>query len=308
MVPGPRLSLFPSSASWSNSAANCIPRGLSLGLSLDYHSCYHNISAEPRKFPEMSRIATLTTTTVTTTTAPPPRASGTVILQAPPIHVQWDSNVIDNENMGKRKSKRESVADSGLPRPPLRPFVHLSPCLRLSPCASSPLAGCCIYHKPKKWDESSSDSSDDDEDDEDDEDKSSGGGGLPFPVPGDALGKTGGEVNHSGDASAPDGSVAGTGAPAATASRRKAKPRKRRKGAGKSSKARAEGESGEAAEADVAAAPAAFQMELDPENCDHCAYLARLIDLKRQEEAAGAAAAAAGTGAPANSASPAGTA
>ncbi len=41
--------------------------------------------------------------------------------------VRWATNVVDNEDMGKHKSK----------------------------C-------CCIYHKPKKWDESDSDESDED--------------------------------------------------------------------------------------------------------------------------------------------------
>ncbi|KAI5784674.1 phosphatase inhibitor-domain-containing protein [Geopyxis carbonaria] len=69
---------------------------------------------------------------------------GTLRLRGGPVEdrrVRWDSDVIDNEGMGKKKSKV-----------------------------------CCIYHRPRAYDESSSEDDDSDSDDSDDGGKCSGHG------------------------------------------------------------------------------------------------------------------------------------
>ncbi|KAJ3086353.1 Type 1 phosphatases regulator ypi1 [Quaeritorhiza haematococci] len=82
--------------------------------------------------------STTTTTAVITQTTPqqPETGTGTLRLQGSIVstserRVQWDENVVDNEGMGKKSSKI-----------------------------------CCIYHKPRSFDESSSSESSSDEDDD----------------------------------------------------------------------------------------------------------------------------------------------
>ncbi|KAF1760755.1 hypothetical protein GCK72_009005 [Caenorhabditis remanei] len=76
---------------------------------------------------------TASSTTTTTVTVPPPQEENLVLhLSAPQPstserrHVVWATETVDNEGMGKKKSK----------------------------C-------CCIYKKPKNWQDSSSDSDSD---------------------------------------------------------------------------------------------------------------------------------------------------
>jgi protein phosphatase 1 regulatory subunit 11 len=64
--------------------------------------------------------------------------------------VKWDDEVVDNEGMGKKKSKST-----------------FQTCFLLLAYADSFLrAVCCIYHKPKQFDESSDESSSDEDDDD----------------------------------------------------------------------------------------------------------------------------------------------
>jgi hypothetical protein len=48
----------------------------------------------------MSRTITLTTTQVQP-------SGGGIVLRGPAAHVQWETTVVDNENMGKKSSKSE---------------------------------------------------------------------------------------------------------------------------------------------------------------------------------------------------------
>jgi len=48
----------------------------------------------------MSRTITLTTTQVQP-------SGGSIVLRGPAAHVQWETTVVDNENMGKKSSKSE---------------------------------------------------------------------------------------------------------------------------------------------------------------------------------------------------------
>src|ERR1700733_1616811 len=67
--------------------------------------------------------------------------------------VAWEEGVIDNENAGKKKSKSTYTFVADLPRALLKP-TNRPDCLV-----------CCIYHKPKRFDESSDESSDESGDD-----------------------------------------------------------------------------------------------------------------------------------------------
>ena len=59
--------------------------------------------------------------------------------------VAWSEEVVDNEGCGRKKSKST-------------PFVHITP---ESICLIAVSVVCCIYHKPRKFDESSDESDSD---------------------------------------------------------------------------------------------------------------------------------------------------
>jgi len=64
--------------------------------------------------------------------------------------VAWNDDVVDNEFFGKKKSKSMSRSCS----------TRIS----LTFCGSNVILVCCIYHKPRRFDESSSEESSDSED------------------------------------------------------------------------------------------------------------------------------------------------
>lgn len=108
-------------------------------------------SVERRVVATATPATTNASATQTATTAQPnvlivPRApDGTLRLRGGPIEdrrVRWDQGVIDNEGMGKKKSKV-----------------------------------CCIYHRPRAYDESSSEEDSSDESSDDSDDSGSCGGG-----------------------------------------------------------------------------------------------------------------------------------
>lgn len=69
--------------------------------------------------------------------------------------MEWSSDTVDNEHLGRRSSKCE--CGGGWQAPQGRGAVTFNPCRCLS--------GCCIYEKPRQFGESSSES----EGDEDEE-------------------------------------------------------------------------------------------------------------------------------------------
>ncbi|KZP17715.1 hypothetical protein FIBSPDRAFT_864708 [Athelia psychrophila] len=89
-------------------------------------------------------------------------------------HVVWDDDVVDNEGAGKKKSKSECALRGGLALFPFLsfPFRPLST-FQASHCPISFAFAfafalvCCIYHKPKRFDESSSEESSDSDSDSD---------------------------------------------------------------------------------------------------------------------------------------------
>lgn len=89
-----------------------------------------------------SSTVTITQTATTTENSTIDEDILSLTLRARP-QVTWDQNVIDNEGLGRKSSKR-----------------------------------CCIFHKQREFDESSTDSSDDNHSD-DSESSSSSGGGFP---------------------------------------------------------------------------------------------------------------------------------
>lgn len=94
------------------------------------------------------------TPTQTTTEAPPSPSTSTptavLRIRGRALHsakVAWTEEVVDNEFMGKKKSKSPS---------PLHPQTATDD--RADPPRPSPV--CCIYHKPRPFDESSGEESD----------------------------------------------------------------------------------------------------------------------------------------------------
>lgn len=89
------------------------------------------------------------------------RLVGTLLLRGGPRSrpaVTWNEDVVDNEGMGKKKSKSE-YSDG-----------HIDTKYVIIPLVSV----CCIYHKPKRFDESSDEEdSSDSEDDKSDNDHNS---------------------------------------------------------------------------------------------------------------------------------------
>lgn len=119
-----------------------------------------------------------------TATASPPESRessvGVLRLRGGPVRrqrVEWAAETIDNEGMGKKKSKSEL---------PQRVTCHCDHCTdQTSSCSSASHADqtpvCCIYHKPRRFDESSSESESSDGDDDDDccsHDKNNDGAAL----------------------------------------------------------------------------------------------------------------------------------
>lgn len=100
--------------------------------------------------------------------------------------VVWSEETVDNEGMGKKKSKSVWRWAGG------RAETAAACKTRFADCLFTPVTVCCIYHKPKAFDESSDESSSGDSDasdeDDDDDDKASsdssassgspGGGGV----------------------------------------------------------------------------------------------------------------------------------
>jgi len=100
--------------------------------------------------------------TATTSAAAPaaavgPATSGTVVLTLQPPasadRVRWSEDVVDNEHLNKKKSKRTQFR--------CRLKVLLGQCAKVAQwrCPAWALwrpAGCCIYHRPRPFGESDS--------------------------------------------------------------------------------------------------------------------------------------------------------